>query len=94
MAYNKRETIMTDAQMEAVTKTTAQLLADQPKRKIKLHLPYEELTRLNRLEEAGKTTNWPYELASVNGHNFYIKLGKEVEVPESVYEVLSNAHLV
>lgn len=85
---------MTDFQMEQVTTTTAKMLSEQPKRKIKLHLPYEEQVRLQTLEKAGKTANWPYELVSINGHNFYITLGKECEVPESVYEILSNAHLV
>lgn len=85
---------MTDVQMDQVTQTTAKTLSEQPKRKIKLHLPYEEFVRLTNLEKQGKTVNWPYELVSVNGHNYYIHLGKEVEVPESVYEVLSHAHLV
>lgn len=85
---------MTDLQMEQVTKTTAQQLSEQPKRKIKLHLPYEELVRLTNLEKSGKNVNWPYEIVGINGHNYYIHLGKEVEVPESVYEVLSQAHLV
>lgn len=85
---------MTDLQMEQVSTLTAKALSEQPKRKIKLHLPYEEVVRLQNIEKAGKPANWPYELVSVNGHNYYITLGKEVEVPETVYEVLANAHLV
>ena len=85
---------MTDLQMEQVSVTTAKTLSEQPKRKIKLHLPFEEKVRLETLEKAGKPVNWPYELVSINGYNYYITLGKECEVPESVYEILSNAHLV
>lgn len=85
---------MTDLQMEQVTVGTAKMLSEQPKRKIKLHLPMEERMRLEALDRNGKPANWPYELVSINGHNFYITLGKECEVPESVYEILANAHLV
>ena len=85
---------MTDSQMEQVTVLTAKALSEQPKRKIKLHLPMEERMKLEAMERNGKQANWPYELVSINGHNFYILLGKECEVPESVYEILTNAHLV
>lgn len=90
----KKESIMTEAQMEQQVKDFALELAQQPKRKIKLHLPYEELTRLTQLERAGKPANWPYERVCINGHNFFITLGKECEVPESVYGILAEAHLV
>lgn len=89
-----KNTIMTDSQMDQQVRDFKQVLDSQPKRKVKLHLPYEELVRLSSLEKAGKPVSWPYELASINGYNYYITLGKECEVPESVYEILSNAHLV
>jgi hypothetical protein len=92
MAIRKVE--ITESQMEKDVRDFAEVLSAQPKRKVKLHMPYEEFVRLSQLEKAGKPANWPYELVSVNGHNFYITLGKECEVPESVYEVLQTAHLV
>jgi len=85
---------ITESQMEQEVASFASILAQQPKRKVKLHLPYEEFVRLSQLEKAGKTVNWPYETVSINGYNFYLQLGKECEVPESVYEGLQNAHLV
>lgn len=32
-----------------------------------------------------------FVFASVNGHNFKIKRGEEVEVPEPIYEVVKNS---
>lgn len=86
--------VMTEAQMDKEVKDFAQELSEQPKRRVKLHLAFEEYVRLSNLEKAGKPASWPYERVCINGHNFFITLGKEVEVPESVYEILVTAHLV
>lgn len=88
----KRE--MTEFQMEQEVTDFKKVLDSQPKRKVKLHLPYDQLVRLQSLEKAGKPTNWPYHTATINGYQYHLLLGKECEVPESVYEVLEQAHLV
>jgi hypothetical protein len=88
----KRE--MTEFQMEKEVMDFKQVLDAQPKRKVKLHLPYDQLVRLQSLEKAGKPTNWPYHTVTINGYQYHLLLGKECEVPESVYEVLEQAHLV
>lgn len=71
------KTNATEADLAAVTARTATELADQPKRKVRLH--------------AGGSENAPDETVCINGHVFQIKRGAEVEVPESVYEVLEQA---
>lgn len=88
----KRE--MTENQMEQQVRDFAQELTQQPKRRVKLHLPYDQLVRLQSLEKAGKPTNWPYHSVTLNGYSYHLLLGKECEVPESIYEVLEQAHLV
>ncbi|AFZ66073.1 hypothetical protein [Deinococcus peraridilitoris] len=69
----------TDAQMREVTLTTAQVLAKQEKRKVKLH------------QTTGAEPRLPDETVCINGHIYQIKRGESVEVPESVYEVLEQA---
>lgn len=87
-------TPMTDRQMEQVSKSTAEILNAQPKVKIKLHLPAEELKKLQASKEAGKNVEWPYEFVSINGYNFQIQKGVPVEVPQSVAEVLEQAGMI
>lgn len=85
---------MSDGDMDKVTKSTAQLLSEQPKRKIKLHLPQEEKAKLTSAVESGKKVEWPFEVVSVNGHMFQIQKGVEVEVPQTVAEILEQAGLI
>lgn len=88
----KRE--MSEIQMQQEVSDFKQVLDAQPKRKVKLHLAYDQLVRLQSLEKAGKPTNWPYHSVTLNGYSYHLLLGKECEVPESIYEVLQEAHLV
>lgn len=85
---------VTETQIEQEITDFKKLLDSQPKRKVKLHLPYDQLVRLQNLEKAGKPTNWPYHSVTLNGYPYHLLLGKECEVPEAVYEVLEQAHLV
>lgn len=85
---------MSDGDIDQVTRSTAELLAEQPKRKIKLHLPQEEMAKLKAAQDNGKIVDWPYEVVSINGHIFQIQKGKEVEVPQSVADVLEQAGLI
>ncbi|PZD95232.1 hypothetical protein DNH61_11775 [Paenibacillus sambharensis] len=92
MAVSKQQ--ITDAQLDEITKSTAETLAEQPKRKIRIWMSQEERKRLESSQEAGKKVEWPYEFVSINGHNYQIQRGVEVEVPESVAEILSDAGLI
>ena len=91
MATNKQ---MSESEMDQVTKTTKELLDEQPKRKIKIFLPQEDRKKLEAGKEAGKKVEWPSEFVSVNGYNYQIQKGVEVEVPETVAEILEQAGLI
>jgi hypothetical protein len=86
--------LMTEAAMDKVTKTTADILKDQPKRKIRIFLPKEERDKLEAAKNAGRKVEWPYEFVQINGHGFQIQKGIDVEVPDSVAEVLEQAGLI
>lgn len=89
-----RKTAMSEAQMQKVTTSTAEELKLQPKVKVRLHLDPEERKRLEAQEKSGKNVQWPAEFVGINGHNYLIHRGKEVEVPQSVYKVLEHAGMV
>lgn len=90
---SKKKTL-SEADMQNITNNTAEALRSQPKVKIRLHLDPEERKRLEEQEKAGKKVQWPAEFVGINGHNFLIHRGKEVEVPQSVYDVLAHAGMV
>ncbi len=76
----KKKAEMSEAEMEAIAKDTGEALAAQPKVKVKLYqVPDSESKKL------------PDETVQINGYTYVIKRGVEVEVPESVYEVLEHA---
>lgn len=85
---------MSDKDMQAVTLTTAQILAAQDKVRVKIYLAPEERQKLESIEAAGKQAAWPYETVQINGYTFQIQKGKDVEVPESVAEVLRQANII
>lgn len=86
--------MMTDAEMDKVTKTTAELLRDQPKVKVRIYLNPDERKKLETAKEAGKAVVWPSEFVSINGHNYQIQKGVDVEVPQTVKEILEDAGLI
>lgn len=85
---------ITEKDMENVTKTTIQLLNEQPKVKVKIFLPIEERKKIEAAKENGKKVDWPFETVQINGHTYQIQLGKEVEVPQTVAEILEEAGLI
>lgn len=85
---------MSEMEMENVTKSTAELLREQPQVKIKIYMSPEEKRKLESAKENGKNMEWPSELVSVNGHNYQIQKGIEVEVPQTVKEILEQAGLI
>jgi hypothetical protein len=87
-------TKMSDADMAKVTSDTKSLLDEQEKVRIKLFLEPEEKKRLEAAKENGKDVQWPNEFVGINGYNYHIPRGIEVEVPVSVKEVLENAGMI
>lgn len=85
---------MSEAQMDQVSKDTGAELAKQAKVKVKLYLPPDEKQKLNSASEGGVNVPWPCETVIVNGYNYTIKRGIEVEVPQTVAEVLENAGMI
>jgi hypothetical protein len=85
---------MSDKEMADVTKSTIELLNEQPKAKVKIWLSQEDRKKLETAKEAGKQVEWPFETVSVNGHIYQIQRGVEVEVPQTVKEILENAGLI
>lgn len=91
---NTKAPKVTDATLDKGAKSVGAQLAKQKKHKVKLYLSVEERQKLEAAEKAGKKVKWPYETVNINGYTFQIQRGKEVEVPEAVYEVLSNANII
>lgn len=85
---------MTENDMEQVTKSTAEELKAQDKVKVRLPLDPQRRKQLESDLENGKKVEWPFQVVSINGHIYQIQLGKEVEVPKSVAEVLEQAGLI
>lgn len=85
---------LSEKDMEKVTNNTAEELKKQEKVKVRLHLPADQKKKLEAAIEQGKEVNWPYHVVGINGYNYQIQLGKTVEVPKSVANVLERAGLI
>jgi hypothetical protein len=94
VAEVKPPAVMSEGDMANVTKTTIQLLNEQPKAKVRIFLPPDERKKLETAKENGKNVEWPFETVSVNGHIYQIQRGVDVEVPQTVKEILENAGLI
>ncbi len=82
MARPKSDTaVSTEAELAAVTTQTATALADQPRRKVRLY----------QVPKGSTDRKLPDETVCVNGHIYQIQRGVEVEVPQTVFEVLEQA---
>lgn len=76
-----RPNVASEASFESAARQTAATLAAQEKVRIRLYqVPKDSTDR-----------PMPDEFVSINGHNYVIKRGETVEVPQSVYEVLEHA---
>lgn len=85
---------LNEKDMDQVTENTGDLLAAQDKVKVRLHLNAETKQKLEAQEKAGKKVEWPYQAVQVNGYIYQIQLGKTVEVPQTVAEILEQAGLI
>jgi hypothetical protein len=85
---------LSEKDMEKVTQNTAEVLKNQEKVKVRLHLPADQKKKLETAIEQGKKVEWPYQVVAINGYNYQIQLGKTVEVPKSVANVLEHAGLI
>lgn len=87
-------TNVSEAQIDKVALSVGDQLKKQKQHKIKLYLSTEDRQKLEAAEQAGKVVNWPFETVSINGYTIQIQRGKEVQVAESVYQILSDANLI
>ncbi len=94
MSEKKNAPELSDKDMENITKSSIQLLNEQDKVKVKLWLSQEDRKKLENSQEAGKKVEWPFETVQINGHTYQIQRGVEVEVPQSVKEILEQAGLI
>lgn len=85
---------MTESQMDKITDDTKKQLDEQPKVSIKLHLPQEEMKKIDAAQKAGKNAEIPFETVCVNGHIFQIQRGVKVEVPQTVADILEEAGMI
>jgi hypothetical protein len=85
---------MTESQMDQITDNTRKQLEEQPKVSIKLHLPQEEMKKIEAARAAGKNSEIPFETVCVNGHIFQIQRGVKVEVPQTVADILEDAGMI
>lgn len=72
---------LTNSEMEELVLSTKEILDRQPKRKIRI-----------RKDPNPKAPN--YETCQVNGYTFTIMKGHDVEVPQTVYEILTEAGII
>lgn len=79
-AERQRQAQVTDAQMQQDTELTAQTLREEPKKTVMLSPA-----------DAASGTSLSDVTVNVNGHTYQIKRGVEVEVPQTVYNVLVDA---
>lgn len=85
---------MNEKEMDQISENTGAALKKQKKVKIRLHLDAEMKQKLEAQDKAGKKVEWPYQPVQVNGYIYQIQLGKTVEVPETVAEILEQAGLI
>lgn len=72
--------MITEAEMLRLKEETAELLALEPKRRI-------------RLQKSTNPKAPNYETVQINGYLFQIMRGVDVEVPEGVYQILVQSGL-
>lgn len=87
-------TEMNESQMEQITEDTAALLKKQKKVRVRLHLDSDTKNKLEAQEKAGKDVAWPSHPVQINGYIYQIQLGKTVEVPQTVADILEEAGLI
>lgn len=85
---------LNEKDMEQVTESTGELLKAQDKVKVRLHMDAEMRKKLEAQQAAGKEVQWPFVPVQINGYIYQIQLGKSVEVPQSVADILEEAGLI
>lgn len=85
---------VSEQDIDNMAKDTGALLGEQPKVTVKLFLNPEEKRSLEAKIAAGQNVKWPAEEVIVNGYKYVIHKGKEVEVPQTVKEILEEAGLI
>jgi hypothetical protein len=81
---SKKKTVaptLTDKEMEQISLGTKQLLDEQPKFKVRI-----------RKDSDPKAPN--YETVQINGYTYTIMKGVDVEVPQTVRDILVDANII
>jgi hypothetical protein len=78
---NAENVQMTEREMDVVTQDTGAILSEQPKKTVRLY----------QVPPGSSDAQLPDEVVQINGYTYQIKRGEDVEVPESVYNVLKDA---
>ncbi len=81
MGGKRPQRVASEAELNASVVDTARALKEQPTRTIELYQVPEDST----------DRPLPDEFVQINGHAYLIQRGVEVEVPESVYQILKQA---
>ena len=77
-AQTDKDERVTEAQMAQMTRRSASDLSEQTKKTVRLY----------QAPETSTEGTLPDEVVQVNGHTYQIKRGVEVEVPQTVYDIL------
>ncbi len=77
-AQGDKNARVTEAQLDAMTADTAETLSAQPTKTVRLY----------QAPETSPEGTLADEVVQVNGHTYQIQRGVEVEVPETVYDIL------
>lgn len=85
---------MSEAEIDKTAVDTGKELSAQPKVKVKIPLDAETKRSLENKIEAGQKVEWPAEQVWVNGYQYVIQKGKEVEVPQTVAEILEQSGMI
>lgn len=85
---------LNDKDIEKISDDTGVALSKQDKVKVRLPLSQEQRQKLEAQEKAGKEVQWPYIPVQINGYIYQIQLGKSVEVPQTVAEILEQSGLI
>lgn len=92
MTVKKTNTMeVSDTNFDKEAKDFGEQLKNEPKVKIRLHLPADEKAKYEALEAQNKNVIYPTEVIILNGYRYEIRRGVEVEVPEPIADMAKEA---
>lgn len=82
---------ISEANIDKDTENFGKKLNSYPKKKVRFYIDQEEKRKLEAWEAEGKNVVWPTKVIILNGYRYEVQLGKDVELPEPVYEIAREA---